>query len=188
MSQTEIEQARRLAGIFMPYATAKLAALRAKNKRVVHYSSAENILKIISTSTIWLRNSRCMADYSEIELGYSMLHNFFQKKPNREAFFNAVNACGPNIANEAIALFDQWWADMRFNTFIYSVSQHEDSEDNHGRLSMWRAFGQLSRAAMVMRIPDEGAAQGLRVMLSPVAYIGETEVEQQLWDVIANIN
>ena len=33
----------------------------------------------------------------------------------------------------------------------------------------------------------EGAADGLRVMLSPVAYFGEADVEQQLWDVIGNI-
>jgi hypothetical protein len=108
---------------------------------------------------------------------------------NRDAFYKAVNACGANLAEDSIALFDQWWADIRFNTYICSISEHEDSEDGHGRLSMWRAFGQsTSRAAMVMRLPEEGAAEALHVMLSPVAYFGEADVEQQLWNVIGNIN
>jgi hypothetical protein len=138
---------------------------------------------------MWLRNTRCMADYSEVELGYAMLHKFFQQAHNRDTFYKAVNACSPNLAEDSIALFDQWWADIRFNTYICSISEHEDSEDGHGRLSMWRAFSQsTSRAAMVMRLPADGSAEGLRVMLSPVAYFGEAEVEQQLWNVIGNIN
>jgi hypothetical protein len=138
---------------------------------------------------MWLRNTRCMADYSEVELGYGMLHKFFRQEHNRDAFFKAVNACSANLAEDSITLFNQWWADIRFNTYICSISEHENSEDDHGRLSMWRAFGQsASRAAMIMRLPPEGSAEGLRVMLSPVAYFGEAEVEQQLWNVIGNIN
>ncbi len=188
MNAEEIESARRLTGIFMPYAAGRLEQVRAVKKRFAHYSSAENIFKIISSRTMWLRNTRCMADYSEVELGYAMLHKFFQQQHNCDAFYHAVNACSPRLAEESIALFDQWWGDIRFNTFICSISEHEDSEDGHGRLSMWRAFGQTSRAAIIMRMPDEGAAEGLHVMLSPVAYFGEAEVEQQLWDLIANLN
>src|SRR6202030_2201419 len=100
----------------------------------------------------------------------------------------ALNACAANLAEESISFFDQWWTDIRFNTYICSISEHEDSEDGHGRLSMWRAFGQSSRAAMVMRLPQEGSAEGLHVTLSPVAYFGQAEVEEQLWSVIRNIN
>ena len=189
MDAKEIENIKKLTGIFMPYAADKLAQIRAAKKRFAHYSSAENIFKIISSKTMWLRNTRCMADYSEVELGYGMLHTFFQQPLNRDAFYKAVNACSPNLAEDSIALFDQWWADIRFNTYICSISEHEDSEDAHGRLSMWRAFYQsTSRAAMIMRLPEEGSAEGLRVMLSPVAYFGEAEVEQQLWNVIGKIN
>jgi hypothetical protein len=188
MDAREIETIKKQMKIFMPYAAGKLAQIRAERKRFVHYSSAENIFKIISSKTMWLRNTRCMADYSEVELGYDMLHHFFQQPLNRDAFYNTVNACGQNLAEESIALFDQWWVDIRFNTYICSISEHEDNEDGHGRLSMWRAFGQsTSRAAIVMRMPDEGSAEGLHVMLSPVAYFGVAEVEEQLWNVIRNI-
>jgi hypothetical protein len=135
-----------------------------------------------------MRNTH-MADYSEIELGYGMLSKFFLQDLNRDGFFKALNACSANLAQEAIALFNHWWADIRFNTFICSISEHEDSEDGHGRLSMWRAFGQSpSRAAMVMRLPADDSVQGLHVLFSPVAYFGPADVEQQLWNVVRNIN
>src|ERR1700730_16349310 len=189
MDPQELETARKLGSIFMPYATGRIAEIRATGKRFAHYSSAENIFKIISSKTLWLRNTRCMADYSEVQLGFGLLHKFFQQGLNKDAFYKALYACSANLAVESIALFDQWWDDIRFNTYICSISEHEDSEDGHGRLSMWRAFGQsASRAAMIMRVPPDVTAEGLRVMLSPVAYFGEAEVEQQLWNIVRNIN
>jgi hypothetical protein len=189
MGDEEHQHLQRQVAVFMPYAAGRIAALKAANKRLAHYSSAENVMNIIKSKTFWLRNTRCMADYSEIDLGYGMLHKFFQQQTNRDAFYKAVNACSPNLAEDSIALFDGWLNDIRFNTYICSVSEHEDAETGHGRLSMWRGFNQGSsiRAAMIMRVPEEGAADGLRVMLSPVAYFGEADVEQQLWDVIGNI-
>jgi hypothetical protein len=130
-----------------------------------------------------------MADYTEVELGFGMLQKFFHQDHNLAAFYKALDACSPNLAQESIALFDEWWNDIRFNTYICSISEHEDSEDGHGRLSMWRAFGQsTSRAAMIMRAPPDVTAEGLRVMLSPVAYFGEADVERQLGNIIHNIN
>jgi hypothetical protein len=57
-----------------------------QKKRFVHYSSAENIFKIISSKTMWLRNTRGMADYSEVELGYGMLHNVFPAASQSRCF------------------------------------------------------------------------------------------------------
>src|SRR5437762_4829055 len=115
--------------------------------------------------------------------------NFFNSRQTGTPSIKQLNACSPNLAEDSIALFDGWLNDIRFNTYICSVSEHEDAETGHGRLSMWRGFNQGSsiRAAMIMRVPEEGAADGLRVMFSPVAYFGEADVEQQLWDVIGNI-
>jgi hypothetical protein len=40
---------------------------------------------------------------------------------------------------EVIGVFNKWWRDIRFNTYITSISKHDRKEDSHGRLSMWRA-------------------------------------------------
>jgi hypothetical protein len=177
MDRQQLEIITKQSRIFMPYAVERMDELRTKNKRVAHYSSAENILSIIGSKSMWMRNTRCMADYSEVEIGYGMLHHFFQQPLNRDAFYQALNAVSPNLAEESIDLFNQWWVDIRFNTYVCSVSEHEDSENGHGRLSMWRAFGQgnTARAAVVMRVPPDGSVEGLHISFSPVAYFGQAK-------------
>jgi hypothetical protein len=59
----------------------------------------------------------------------------------RKVFVDALEPSVPGAADEAIVLFYQWWNDIRFNTYIVSMSEHDNKEDLHGRLSMWRAFG-----------------------------------------------
>ena len=49
MDPGEIELMFKLEGIFMPYAAGRRASLKAKNKRMVHYTSAENLFKIVSS-------------------------------------------------------------------------------------------------------------------------------------------
>jgi hypothetical protein len=78
MNARELNEIQKLMSIFMPYAAQRLADMRSNNKRFVHYSFAENILRIIQSKTVWLRNTRCMADYSEVEIGYWMLRQFFR--------------------------------------------------------------------------------------------------------------
>ena len=172
----------------MPYATTRREKMQQRNGRFVHYTSAENALKIIQSKEIWTRNTTCMADYREVQHGYDLLSQFFSQQSKRAAFFEAVNLCAPGIAAEAVGLFDQWWNNIRLTTYICSISEHEDSEDVHGRLSMWRAFGRLpARAAIVIKMPSPDAAEGLQVLLSPVAYFGYEKVEEQLWSVISNV-
>jgi hypothetical protein len=55
---------------------------------------------------------------------------------------------------------------------------------------MWRAFGSLStpRVAVVLRLPwFTGAVQALKVMLSPVAYFNDTQVDSQLERIVDNV-
>jgi hypothetical protein len=100
----------------------------------------------------------------------------------------------PGAAAEALALFDEWWtagpSGMPLNTYIASISEHDDKEDLHGRLSMWRGFGSgnVARIAIVMRIPAyTGGAQALNVLFSPVAYLRKEEVHASLYSIIENI-
>ena len=114
-----------------------------------------------------------MIDFSEIELGYNFILNFFNKGDNRERFINALDQCVDGVAKEALGLFDQWWHDIRFNTYITSVSEHDGEEDFHGRLSMWRAFGAnvAGRVAIVIKIPFiSEASQALNLQFNPIAH------------------
>jgi hypothetical protein len=184
MDNDEFQTLLKLWGIFMPYATAR----RAKLGRVVHYTSAENAVKIFLSKTMWMRNTQCMADYREVAHGYEMLFEFFREPKRRDPFYKAFTASTAGVGEEAVQLFNQWWNSIRFNTYIASISEHDDSEDAHGRLSMWRGFGGAApRAAIVMKPPAQNAAQGLRLMLSPVAYFEYGQVEKQLRMVVRNV-
>jgi len=156
--------------------------------RFVHYTSAEAALKIIRSKRIWMRNSNCMSDYREVQHGFDILNKLFSDKAKTEMFTSALDACVPDAAQDAINLFNSWWRDIRFNTFITSVSEHEASEDLYGRLSMWRAFGvNTARVAIVFKVPrfSEGAL-ALKLLFSPVSYLSEEQVYAVIHEVIGN--
>lgn len=179
-----------LESIFIPYAKKCRDEILARKGRFVHYTSAENAMRIIRSGKLWMRNANCMNDYMEIVHGYDLLRKFFQNPVHKQSFVEALNACGDEIAQKTIDLFDGWWKNIEFNTFISCISEHNPDEDNHGRLSMWRAYGELSaKAAIVVNIPFEpyDSVKGLSLSLSPVAYFSYEDVERELTEVINNI-
>ena len=97
-----------------------------------------------------------------------------------------MNDISRNMAEDAIHLFDQWWANIRFSTYITSISEHDAKEDLHGRLSMWRAFGgNAARVAIVLRIPWRSSApDALNIMFSPVSYLQEPEAHSVMAEVV----
>jgi hypothetical protein len=142
VDQKELEINEQLEQVFMPYATARREQLRSRNGRLVHYTSAENAIKILYSKQVWMRNAKCMSDYMELSHGHTLLVRFFQQKDKRDAFYKALNKIHPNVGEEALQLFDQWWRNnIEFEVYVTSISEDDDSEDTHGRLSMWRAFG-----------------------------------------------
>lgn len=136
-----------------------------------------------------MRNTNCMTDYREVQHGFDSLNSFFANDQKRTAFMQALDDCSPGVAQEAITLFNGWLPDIRLNTFIASLSEHDDGEDFHGRLSMWRAFGgNVARVAIVLNIPAfSGGAEALNIMFSPIAYLSEAGVHAVIDEVIANI-
>ena len=183
----------RLESIFMPYARRQRdkfydsGAKRAA--RFVHYTSAEAALKIIESKRVWMRNTTCMADYREVQHGFEMFRKFFSDEERKKEFYATLDAVSPNIAAEAVNLFDRWWGNIRFNTYITSISEHDDREDSHGRLSMWRAFGgTTARVALILNLPwFSGATEALNLAFSPVAYLQEQEAQSVMADVIRNV-
>jgi hypothetical protein len=192
LTEEQIQVSKRLESIFMPHARQqrdKAYRNGGKPTRFVHYTSAEAALNIIRSKRVWMRNTNCMTDYREVQHGFDSLNSFFMDGAKRDAFVQALETCAPGSAPEAINLFNSWLPDIRLNTYIASLSEHDDSEDRHGRLSMWRAFrGKVARVAIVLNIPaSSGGAVALNVIFSPVAYLNEIEVHVVLDSVIQNI-
>jgi Protein of unknown function (DUF2971) len=190
----EIQTAIRLEGIFMPHARKQRDDHHRKESnevgaRFVHYTSAENALSIIRSKRLWMRNATCMSDFREVEHGFDILRNFFSVLETRNTFVTALDLCAPGAAMEALTRFDQWWPNIRSRIFVASLSEHCSKEDRHGRLSMWRAFGNSpARVAIVIRVPKfSGAAVAMNLIFSPVAYLTEEEARDVLNEVVRNI-
>ncbi|MFX6945320.1 hypothetical protein ABTH53_19890, partial [Acinetobacter baumannii] len=56
----------------------------------------------------------------------------------------------PGLRDDLAKLFDGHTDAFRVGTFITSLSEHADSEDEYGRLSMWRAYGGRAGVALVL--------------------------------------
>jgi hypothetical protein len=188
------EEGVRIMSILMPYALRQMQAMYQRtldqtHGRFIHYTTAEAACNIIRTKRFWLRNTNCMADYREVQHGFDIFNRYFLDAAKRKAFIDAFDACIPGVADDAFAIFNSWWQDLRLNTYIARVSEHQDLEDVHGRLSMWRAFGGTgTRVGIVLRFPYISmAAASLALTFGPVAYLPEPGAHGVLDEVIANV-
>jgi hypothetical protein len=180
----------RITTILNPSASKRRQDFKESNSRFVHYTSADSGLGIIRTKRMWMRNVTGMTDFREVRHGFDTLNRFFNSDPaNRAEFIASVNACTPGAAEAALGLFDQWWNDIQLETYILSISEHSDSEDHHGRLSMWRAFGRsTARVALVFRIPLEyRKARSLGISIGPCAYFTYPEFDAEMKLMISRI-
>ena len=184
----------RIMSITMPHALKQMQTMYQRtpdqtHARFVHYTTAEAALSIIRTKRFWLRNTNCMSDYREVQHGFDIFNRYFLDAAKRKAFVDAFDACIPGAADEAFTAFNNWWQDLRLNTYIACVSEHKDSEDVHGRLSMWRAFGGTgTRVGIVLSFPYVSiSAVSLALNFSPVAYLSESGAHGVIDQVVANV-
>jgi len=200
LTPEQVGFALKLSRIFMPYAEQQRdEALKRQDAaggvpgeylRFAHYTSAEAALGIIKSKRVWLRNATCMSDFSEVQHGFRILNSFFLDDAKKTAFATALDKCAPGAAREAIELFNNNWRDIQLDTYIASVSEHDKEEDQHGRLSMWRAFGTGSstRVALVFKVPMLSvAAIPLNLLFSPVAYLTNDQAHAVIEQIIANV-
>jgi Protein of unknown function (DUF2971) len=84
--------------------------------------------------------------------------------------------------------FNAWLPGIRRDTYMTCVSEHLPEEDNHGRLSMWRAYGGPTGVALVLNsgvMFSESHALG--AYASPVASLGPDAFAVEVMQVARNI-
>lgn len=75
------------------------------------------------------------------------------------------------LRDELASLFDDHTEGLKIATFIVSLSEHDDDEDQLGRLSMWRAYGGKTGVALVLNSTAFVAeTDEMNVFSSPVFY------------------
>ncbi|MEA2833372.1 MAG: hypothetical protein QOG66_1574 [Methylobacteriaceae bacterium] len=163
-------QQSRAAKIFFPYAAEKTLAAVPAGQRFVHYTGAETALKIFRAKEVWLRKSTCMNDFREIDHGFECLNHAYKER--REHFKQMLDAMFPEFTTNLENQFNGWLPHFRTDTYITCLSEHHESEDRTGRLSMWRAYGGDAGVALVLNstvflTPSDA----LKAYTSPVAYL-----------------
>lgn len=155
--------------LFMPHFIEPVERLKA-GKRLVHYTNADTAYKIISGGQVWLRNSHLMNDYSEMRHGLSCLQSAWGSESG-QILKKWLEKEWPGICQQLETTFDAHSDSMTNGTFLMSLSEHEDEEDNYGRLSMWRAYGGRNGVALVFN-PNVflSDADALHVYSTPVVY------------------
>lgn len=156
--------------IFFPYTDKRTKAIQDDQRRFVYYTSAETAYKIITNEEIWMRSTSTMNDYMEIDYGIQCLSEAYKAQPGQN-FRKVLDSIYDGSSKGATDNFNSWIPGRRDDTYITCLSEHQDDEDDNGRLSMWRAYGGnagialvLNADAMFIQNPEIG------IFTSPVAY------------------
>lgn len=176
----DLEQVRSL---FFPHATQRIAALRRDRTRLVHYTSAEVAVSILRNREVWMRNATTMNDFMEVEHGFQCLRHAYAGGAG-DQFKQVLDSNFPGAVAELEAQFNAWLPGIKRDTYLTCVSEHHDSEDSYGRLSMWRAYGGRTGVALVLNsAPFYSESNALKAYSSPVAYLDETQFAADFLDI-----
>ena len=178
------EKISKIQKIFSPTWLKRGREIIDKNTRFVHYTSAEAGLSIIENHEIWMREKSAMNDYLEAKYGERLLFN----SPSREKFVNALNGVFPNALEEINFHLGITLGQADIGVYISCFSEHRDSEDLNGRLSMWRAYGGDTGVAIVFNNKlffNPGAK--VWIYASPVEYLDQEQYDNKLNEITSNI-
>ena len=157
--------------IVFPYMAQRTRDVIAAGGRFVYYTTADTATSILRNRQVWMRSTTAMNDYMEVEHGFECLNAAYKAEPG-QVFNRALDACFPGLAAELRDFFNAWLPGIRQETYMLCVSEHLPEEDQHGRLSMWRAYGGQAGVALVL---NGGvmfrASDALGAYSSPVAYL-----------------
>ena len=163
--------------IFYPGYLNHIFEVESNNRRFAYYTSADTAKMIIENEEVWLRNATVMNDFSEISYGLNLTMGALSG-PVGENFGNAVNAVFPDVMDKVKTGLNQWVKNWRLETYLSCLSLHESSEDRNGRLSMWRAYGDI--ALIIKNNPLTSITDRLGVYSIPVNYLAENDCKRRL--------
>ena len=142
-------------------------------------------MKIIRNKEIWLRNATVMNDFSEIGYGLTLARNGLAS-PAGKKFYTEVESVFPDFQakiEDQICESEMHW---RFETYLSCLSLHQPSEDQNGRLSMWRAYGEV--AFIMNNTPFVAETDKLGVYSTPVHYLDQGDFDEQMLLAIRKIS
>lgn len=170
---------------FFQYAVDRSEDIKSRNGRFVHYTSADSAIKIINNREVWLRSTSCMNDTKEVEHGIQCLVRAY-KKAKVQYTLNNIHA---GLSDRVENLFNHYQDTFRAETYIACFSEHDDDEDEIGRLSMWRGYGAEAGVAIVMKSNVfVTPSHALGAYTSPVSYMYDDQYHKYMEGMVDSIN
>lgn len=184
-----------LRSLFIPHEDARRADLFSSGRKLIHYTSAENAVRIIKNREIWLRNVRVMNDFMEVDHGFNLISRALtpQSDPTIEvgmaAVRSALNAAHQEIMEQALQLFKNWFYNLKFQTYVTCLSEHPTDEDQIGRLSMWRNYtaGQAGVGLVIDPTPLYSISNDFGAFSSPVFYFDDGRLNDAMLHVASKL-
>ena len=174
---------------FFPFETRKRSEILKERRRFVYYTNAETAALILKNKEVWMRNTRTMNDFMEVEHGLRCLSNVYNAELGAK-FKSLLDSVFAGISSEIEKLFNDWQPHIHRDTYITCLSEHFDHEDQNGRLSMWRAYGGKAGVAIVLNseIFFSRDIYALGAFSSPVAYLNESRFASSFAETIQSIS
>lgn len=174
--------------LFNPYFCDRYQRLASNNGCLVHYTSADAAIKMLSSRSVWLRNARTMNDFSEVQYGLELLASVY-RGPLGERLKKSVASVDPTICGDIEQLFNGWSARFAEVTYLACFSEHDEENENRiGRLSMWRAYGGSNSVALVLNNrPFLTPTDVLNAYTSPVLYADSIRFNAEFERLVRNL-
>ena len=119
-----------------------------------------------------------MNDFMEVQHGLNCVIAAYSA--GEKTFKRALDSLFSGISGDIEKLFDGWAPHFRNDTYLTCVSEHDPTEDTFGRLSMWRAYSEVTGVAIVMHSsPFLSESTALKAYASPVAYFSDKEFSKE---------
>jgi hypothetical protein len=132
-----------------PHYEEKRKSCKENDTKFAHYCHNNSLHAILDSNSFWLRNSRYMNDYSEIDYGKDLILSSYHKNQSIKNSIDDIlkktdrTESFENIIRELVFIF-------LHDCYIASLSEHQINSDQFGRLSMWRAYAPENGVALIL--------------------------------------
>lgn len=117
--------------------------------RFVHYTNASCAMNIIENHQVWMRKTTLMSDFSEVSHGIECLNRAWSGSIG-DRIKEVMTSIKSDSVSEIERIFNYWIPTLENSTYVTSISEHDNTEDTYGRLSMWRAYGGKTGVALIL--------------------------------------
>lgn len=148
--------------------------------RFVHYTTAAAAANILRTREWWLREPSSMNDTHEVLHGLQCAELSLQRSRSEFGLYEALESIAEDLPSQ-ISQFLSHPILHPQNIYIGCLSEHLQREDQHGRLSMWRAYGGDGGVAFILNRRPVLENQGvLTLSTHKVRYHDTEDIQRSL--------